>query len=115
MQPSWAIRHRLTLIAMILFWTYGAASADQNKSRMDVERLGRIHAAAIYCGIETAHDFGIAVVEKLKESKDFDKQRNAYGLALLNASRDPPALDIGGDCAGLQIIYENNFLRVKRK
>ena len=81
--------------------------------QQQAERWGRIHAAAIYCRIQTAHEFGLSAVNYFKRSGGFEKLRETYGLALLNASHTPPARDIGGDCDGLRKVYNETWTMLK--
>ncbi|MDC9700849.1 MAG: hypothetical protein PSN37_01215 [Alphaproteobacteria bacterium] len=85
------------------------ASSTKNKA----EYFARIHAAAIYCRFGDPHGFGVAAIKYFKKRKNFESIRNAYGLALLNSTGDPPAQDIGGNCQELPRHYNHIWQTIK--
>lgn len=105
----------LAVVAVVLSSLITTVPASAETQKQQAKRWGRIHAAAIYCGIEDAHDFGVSAMEYYKAQGTFKAMREIYGLALLNAAREAPDAELGGNCEGLEIIFYEVWEFFKKK
>lgn len=94
---------------LMRFWSVSAAiviagtpASAQNDEAARAEYWGKLHGAALYCRITSAHDFGLAAAGYFKQVGPYEKLRDTYGLAMLNTAHQAPGKEVGGSCDGVR-------------
>ena len=89
------------------------ALAQSDKAAL-AEYWGKLHGGAIYCRINSAHDFGLAAANYFRRVGPFEKLRDAYGIAMLNSAHQAPGKEVGGSCDGVRKRFSQVFEDLKK-
>lgn len=113
-QPSTFL---LTLAALAGAALFGAAPAKAQSLEELADRWGRMHGAAIYCRVETAHDFGVSAINyfgRQTSGARLEALRERYGTMFLSNTRSAPSGAAGSSCAELRANMQGALAHMSR-
>ena len=105
-----------TLMAVAIIGTSNRTLADETLEG-NADLWGRMHGAAIYCRLDSAHDFGVQVVKYFQQragsSARLESLKQTYGTNLIVFARKSPSGKIGNGCGPFRKKYEQVYKMLK--
>lgn len=89
-----------------------AMAEDTLEEKADL--WGRMHGAAIHCRVDSAHDFGVAVVRyfqrQVGNGAKLESLKQIYGTKLIEyAHKTPSGRKVGNGCGPFRAKYNKVF------
>ncbi len=104
------------LLFIIMIGQSGNVSAQETLEEK-ADLWGRMHGAAIYCRLDSAHDFGVAVVRyfqaRVGNGAQLENLKQIYGLKLIAHARKTPSGEVGRGCGPFRRNYNRVFEMLK--
>ena len=116
---SW--RSDATLVWILAGLVFGLlvhiGSAEAEDSLEDKAELwGRMHGAAIYCRVNSAHDFGVkamAYFQRRTGGAALENLKQIYGIKMIETAHSSPSGKIGNGCGPFRRKYESVYDMLK--
>lgn len=108
-----AVRGMMAFV--LLIWNTHAGAEETLEEKADL--WGRMHGAAIHCHVDSAHDFGVAVVRyfqrQVGSGAQLENLKQIYGIKLIEYARITPSGKVGNGCGPFRKKYDQVFAMIK--
>jgi len=102
------------MIAGLLWQTERAAAVESLEDKASL--WGQMHGAAIYCRVDSAHDFGVKAVAYFRRrasGAQLENLKQIYGTKMIETAHSSPSGKIGRGCGSFRRNYEKIYTMLR--